>query len=214
MRNALLAILLATLPAATAAQAPDFVGEYSLAEGPDAGGGLLIHADGRFQYGLSVGALDEQAEGRWEVRGEQLCLTTEPKPVPPVMVKAAPVAVDGAVPTLFVSWPGGRGVAGVDFVIGFDAGEPAEGYTQDYGWTLNDEDKRVPRWVELREPIYGITAPRFDLGEADGGKLHVQIIPNDIGIVAFEGACADRTERGIVLHRTEGDMRFVLLGGK
>lgn len=101
---------------------------------------------------------------------------------------------------------------GVDFTIGFASGDPVENYTQYYGWTMPEDDKRVPRWIEVREPIYGVTAPRYELTETDGGKLRVIIVPNDMGIVDFEGACAEKTERGLTLHRTEGDMRFVRLG--
>jgi len=210
MRPLLLAAVLFAVPAA--AQDSPFVGEYSVAEGPDVGGGLLIRNDGRFQYVFAAGALDERAEGRWEARADGICLTTEPKPVPPAFAKADPVEVDGVVPTLFVSWPNGRGIAGVDFIIGFDSGDPIEDYTQSDGWTMPDDDKRIPRWVEVREPIYGVTAPRYALSEADEGKLRVNLIPHDIGVVDFEGACAERTERGLTLHRAEGEMRFVRLG--
>ncbi len=209
MRTLLLAAALLAAP--VAAQNSPFVGEYSLAEGPDVGGGLLIRSDGRFQYLLAAG-LDERAEGRWEMRGDMACLTTDPKPVPPAMEKGALIEIEGTVPTLLVTWPNGKGIAGVDFTIGFDSGDPAEDYTQTYGWTMPDDDKRVPRWIEVREPIYGITAPRFDLTEADGGKLRVIIVPNDIGVVNFDGACVEKTGRGVTLHRAEGDMRFVRLG--
>lgn len=212
MRTLLLAAALIAAPAA--AQDSPFVGEYSLAEGPDVGGGLLIRSDGRFQYMLAAGALDERAEGRWEVRGAMVCFNTDPKPVPPAMEKGALIEVEGAVPTLLVTWPDGEGIAGVDFTIGFDSGDPAEDYTQYYGWTMPEDDKRIPRWVEVREPIYGIAAPRYELTEADGGKLRVIIVPNDIGVVNFEGACAEKTDRGLTLHRAGGDMRFVRLGGE
>ena len=115
---------------------------------------------------------------------------------------------------LLVTWPNGEGVPGVRFIVGFDSGDLIEGYTQYYGWTMPEDDQRVPRWVDLREPIYDITAPRFELGEADGGKLRVIIVPHDIGVVDFGGACAEKTERGLTLHRAEGDMRFVKLGGE
>lgn len=212
MRSFILTAALITAPAA--AQDSPFVGEYSLAEGPDVGGGLLIRNDGRFRYLLAAGALDERAEGRWETRGDTVCLTTDPKPVPPAMEKGAPIEVEGVIPTVLVTWPNGRGIAGVDFTIGFDSGDPTEDYTQVYGWTMPDDDKRLPRWIEVREPIYGITAPRFELNEADGGKLRVIIVPNDIGVVDFDGACAEKTESGLTLHRAEGDMRFVRLGGE
>ncbi|MBJ7438829.1 MAG: hypothetical protein JHD35_07370 [Sphingopyxis sp.] len=205
-------IAAALIAAPAAAQDSPFVGEYSLAEGPDVGGGLLIRNDGRFQYMLAAGALDERAEGRWEARGDTVCLTTDPKPVPPAMEKGALLEVDGAVPTLLVTWPNGRGIPGVDFTIGFDNGDPVEDYTQVYGWTMPKNDKRIPRWIEVRESIYDITAPRFELTEADGGKLRAIIVPNDIGVVDLDGACAEKTERGVTLHRAEGDMRFVRLG--
>ena len=210
MRTLLLAAALIALPAA--AQDSPFVGEYSLTEGPDVGGGLLIRNDGRFEYMLAAGALDERAEGRWETHGDLVCLTTDPKPVPPAMEKGPLVEVEGAVPTLLVTWPNGRGIPGVDFTIGFDSGDPIEDYTQTYGWTMPEDDERTPRWIELRESIYDITAPRFDLTDADGGKLRAIIVPNDIGVVDFDGACAENTERGVTLHRAEGDMRFVRLG--
>lgn len=213
MRTLLLAALV-PIAAPVAAQDSPFVGEYSFAEGPDVGGGLLIRSDGHFQYVLEAGALDERAEGRWEARGERICLTTEPKPVPPAMKKGPLIEVDGTVPTLLVTWPNGRGIPGVDFVIGFDSGDPAEGYTQYDGWTIPDDDKRTPRWVEVREAIYDISAPRYELADADGGKLRVIIEPNDLGVVDFENACAEKTERGLTLHRAEGEMRFVRLGAE
>lgn len=212
MRTLLLAVLLIATPAA--AQDSPFVGEYALSEGPDVGGGLLIRNDGRFQYMLAAGALDERAEGRWEARGDRICLTTDPKPTPPALEKGPLIPVDGTVPTLLVTWPNGRGIPGVDFVIGFDSGDPVEGYTQTDGWTMPDDDNRVPRWVEVNEPIYDITAPRYELTKADGGKLRVIIVPNDLGLVNFENACAEKTDRGLTLHRTQGRMRFVRLGAE
>ena len=212
MRQLLLAIALLAAPAI--AQDNAFVGEYGIAEGPDVGGGLLIRGDGRFQYALAAGALDERAEGRWEARGDGICLTTEPKPVPPAFEKGVPIAVEGAIPTLLVTWPNGEGIPGVDFRIGFDSGDPAEGYTQYYGWTMPEDDHRVPHWVEVSEPIYGVTAPRFELSGADRGKLRLTLIPNDIGVVDMESACVEKTDRGVVLHRRDGDIRFVRLGSE
>lgn len=213
MRNILLAAALAASfgSAATAQESP-LVGDYRLSEGPDAAGGLRIAADGHFQYALAVGAMDERAEGRWEARGDAICLFTEPTPIPPAFEKAPPVEVDGAVPTIFVSWPNGRGVAGVDFVIGFDRGDPIEDYTQDYGWAMPEGDTRVPRWIELSEPIYDITAPRFELAKGDEGKLHVRLVPNDFGVAAFDGACFAARDKAFVLTRPEGEMRFLREG--
>ena len=207
----LLALMLLASPAA----ARDLAGRYRAAEGPDVAGQLELRRDGRFGYEFAAGALDERAQGRWERRrvpgGEQACLTTEPTPVAPVL-QPAPVPADQAV-TVRVAWgggpneSGGRGIAGVDFVIGFDRGEPATGYTQEDGWSLPPDEPRTPRWIELVEPIHRIALARTAFPAS--GKFLAVLIPNDIGVVDFRGACLERTGSGFTLHRAEGDMRFV-----
>lgn len=203
-------LCLALLPASTAlAAAPDLAGHYRLAEDHDAAGELLISADGHFDYGLAYGALDEEAHGRWQRQGDAICLYTEPTPVPPAFSRAAAAKTAHQDATLMVVWPDGRGIAGVDFRIGFDSGEPIEGYTQEDGFTLDPDEHRTARWIELYEPIQRIAAPRFTLGAEDNGRLLAILTPNDLGIVDFAGACVEATEQGVTLHRKEGDMRFV-----
>lgn len=215
MRYLLSALLLAAAapPFPVAARESAFVGEYVLDVSPDVAGGLLIREDGRFFYMLAAGALDQRAEGRWEADGDLICLTSDPKPVPPTFAKGDPVEIDGAVPTIFVSWPNGRGIAGIDFVIAFDEGPPIEDYTQVDGWTMPEGDKRIPRRIEIVEPIHDITAPPFELTEADGGRLRVNLVPNDFGVVDMDGTCIGKSKRGVVMHHMGGETEFVRRGG-
>lgn len=195
-----LVALLVTAPAA----AQDLTGRYRLAEGPDVAGQLELRADGRFGYALAAGALDERAQGRWEMRGGAACLTTEPRPRPPELRPADPLAGDEA--TVRVTWENGRGIPGVDFTIGFDSGEPVEGYTQDYGWTLPADERRPPRWIELVEPIHRV---RLDRTSFSGKHFRAVLVPNDIGVVDFQAACLTRDGERYVLRRAEGAMSFV-----
>lgn len=210
---AFLCLCLALAPAsAVLADPPDLVGHYRLAEDHDAAGELVISADGHFDYALAYGALDEEAHGRWQRQGDATCLYTQPKPVPPAFSRAPVERTAGQHATLMVASPDGHGIPGVDFRIGFDSGDPVEGYTQEDGFTLSPDERRVPRWIELYEPIYRIEAPRFTLGPQDEGKLLAILTPNDIGMVDFEGACLQAAEQGVVLHRKDGDMHFVADG--
>lgn len=215
MRIVPFALALAALfPAGAASAQADMPGRYRLAEGPDVAGELLLTADGRFRYALAAGALDERAEGSWRQVEGRACLFTEPTPKPPEFAKAPLVAMTDpddvrTVPTLLVTWPDGTGVAGIDFRIGFDRGEPIESYVQEYGWTLPEDERRRPLWAEFSESMFGIAPRRFDLAENDGGKLHVTLIPNDIGVVDFAGACLEPVGERVILHRREGTMRFV-----
>ena len=171
--------------ASAAVAKPPPPGVYRVAEGPDVAGGIELTKDGRFSYFLAAGALDEQANGRWEVRGEQLCLTTEPTPVAPTFALGPRRSDVPDSPTLLVTWPNGRGIAGVDFQLGFATGEPAADYTQEYGWTLPEEETRKPVWIEVVEPIHGVVSSRFTLNPAVRGTIMVVLTPNDIGMVDF-----------------------------
>lgn len=186
------------------AAAESLAGRYRLSEGPDVAGQLELTADGRFGYELAAGALDERAQGRWEQRGEAACLTTEPTPKAPELRPAEPLAGDEA--TVRVTWPGGRGIPGVDFTIGFDSGDPVSGYTQEYGWTLPGDEVRKPRWIELTEPIHRVRLART---EFSGRRFRAELVPNDIGVVDFRGACLSLQGDRYVLRRAEGEMRFV-----
>ena len=210
--RAIIPTALALLVAAGASAAePATVAHYRVAEGPDVAGELVLTADGRFAYALAAGALDERAEGRWERIAGRPCLTTEPKPVPPVFALGPRGAASAEAPTLLVTWPNGRGIAGVDFRIGFATGEPVSGYTQEYGWTLPRNEHRAPAWIELAEPIHRTASRRFALSASDRGTIVAVLTPNDMGVVDFRQACIEPREDGAVLHRAEGEMRLVAL---
>lgn len=191
--------LLLSAPAA----AQGMAGRYRLAEGPDVAAQLELTEDGRFGYELAAGALDERAQGRWERRGEAACLTTEPRPKAPEMRAADPAGQEA---TVRVTLPNGRGIGGVDFLIGFDGGETVDGYTQEDGWTLPEDDTRTPRWIELTEPIYRVHLARTDF---TGKHFRAELVPNDIGMADFQGACLSRQGDRYVLRRAEGEMHFI-----
>lgn len=194
---------LAALLLGTPAAAQSLAGRYHLAEGPDVGAWLDLRADGRFGYELAAGALDERAQGRWEMQGAAACLTTEPRPTPPELRSADPAGQEA---TVRVTLPGGRGLPGVDFTIGFDSGEPISDYTQADGWTLPEGETRIPRWIELTEPIYHVRLGRTAFA---GRHFRAELVPNDIGVVDFRGACLTRQGDRYVLRREGGEMRFV-----
>lgn len=185
------------------------IGQYRLAEGPDAAGELILTADGRFSYALAVGALDERAQGRWEQNGSAICLFTEPTPVSALFSRDSTSRGEEGSRLLIVIWPSGDGIAGVDFRLGFDDGSIIDGYTQHDGWSMSPEDRRKPRWIELAVPMHGLNSPRFALDEQDRGPWRFVLTPNDLGVVDFQGACLRREESGYMLERGAAKMRFV-----
>jgi hypothetical protein len=206
----ILLALCAAAPAPAPAPAADAVsGKYRLAAGPDTAAELVLKPDGKFEYALEAGALDQHAAGRWTRHGDVLVLETLPKPVAPVFRVAPRSAPAADAPTLRVTSPNGHGISGVDFRLGFDTGGPIEDYTQKTGWTLPTDDHRHPRWIELAEPIYGIVSPHYPITDDAPGTLNFVIVPNDIGVVDFSGAEVDVLPGGLLVHRGQMEMRFV-----
>ncbi|MDT9599332.1 hypothetical protein [Sphingosinicella rhizophila] len=176
-------------------------GTYRLIGEQDVASGLRLNEDGSFQYFLSAGALDEEAEGRWTLAGRDLHLTTEPKPIPPSF-SAGPVSLSNHAPLrLKVVWPDGRGIANVDFRIGFESGDPLVAYTQEDGWAMSAEEKRTPLWIELAVPMHAIESNRFLIEAAKANDLVFILTANDLGKVDFGALRMETDGDRILLHR-------------
>lgn len=198
-------LLLIAAAAPTAAP----VGSYRLTGEPDVASELVLQPDGHFQYMLAAGALDERAEGRWTTNGHSIWLTTEPKPQPAVF-SAGPAGKSSEAPLAFkVQWPNGRGIAGVDFVLGFEAGDPIDGYTQEDGWVLEPTERRRPTWVQFSLAMYGLESQRFPIDARRANSLTFTLEPHDLGIVDFEKTAVDLTDDGLVMHRGGGELIYV-----
>lgn len=190
------------------ASAAEPVGLYQLAGGPDAAAEIVLRTDGSFEYFLAAGSLDEHAKGLWKADGRALHLTTLPKPVAAVFAAGAISASRDAPLILHVVDPNGSGIAAVDLRVGFDGGEEAEGYTQDYGWSLSPEDTRVPRWVEFELPIYQLRSQRFSVDLSKGNELSFVLTPNDLGVIDFANVRIDIEPGQLTMHRGAGVLTF------
>jgi len=204
-------MLLVVTTAPMPAHAEGWAGRYQLVGMREAAGGLEIGEDGHFRYGFSYGALDEGAEGDWREDSGRLCLTTRPRPVPPAFSQAETGEQEA---TVFVTWPNGRGIAGIDVIVGFDSGDPIAGYTQVYGWSLPNDEDRAPRWIELSEPIHRIGPTRFSIDAGARAQIRAVLHPNDLGVVDFAGTCLERKGNQLVMRRDEGELRFARIAAE
>jgi len=55
-------------------------GTYYLQHVREVGSQLILKRNGRFDFGLSYGAVDQEAQGRWMLRGKQITLSTDKPP--------------------------------------------------------------------------------------------------------------------------------------
>ncbi len=211
MLRSLAFALFALLVAAPLAAQPTAVGRYR-AEGTDVASLLELSGDGRFRYQRSEGALDEQASGRWTQTPEGVLLETLPHPRPPEwQINTIDESAQSPL-TVNVKVPGGDSLPGIFLRIGFTNGDRIAGSTQHDGWSLPAEDMREPEWIEFSEPVHGVASQRFDLPKRRGLALTVTLVPNEIGIAAFDKTQATVTRDGLVLHWRDEEIHYARVG--
>lgn len=180
------------------------VGTYRLQGGPDTASEIRLNGDGRFGFWLMEGAVDLHAEGRWTAQGRQLHLVNLPKPVPPAFNAAGAAHTSEASLRVNVTSPDGHSVALIDLHVGFDSGDPVEGYTQEDGWSLPAEETRTPRWVELGLEMYGVGFTRFPVDAAKANALTFVLTPNGLGTMDFSDIEVEAVPGALLLRRAGG----------
>jgi hypothetical protein len=124
-------------------------------------------------------------------------LINDPIPVPPTITQGAATFDAAGGFRLKVALPSGRGVQGVDVLVGFNRGEPASDHTQTDGWALAKDEKSEPRWVQLSMSSFGLTSPRFPVDARKANRVTYTLAPNGIGVVDLRNASV--TAKGDVL---------------
>lgn len=179
----LLPVLLAF--AAVSAPATDVAGHYRVTDVHELASELELAPDGRFRWALSYGALDEHAQGRWTSDAAGIRLTTDQPVRPAIFAATTATRIPDKVLRIAVAGPDGNGLALVDIVVEFDTGEPATGYTQSYGWSLDLPPGRRVTAVRLGLPAYGVDFTSFPVDTARANDLGFRFIPNDFGTRDF-----------------------------
>lgn len=205
--------ILALLPPAVCAQAAPArtadpaVGEYSSAT-RELIAGLRLDPDGGFEYGLTVGSLDERARGRWKREGERIVLVSEPRPTPPSIAPDRIENAPGQPFSIRLLGPGGQDIPMIDLRIDFETGPPLESYLAGGPWTWPASEERRPRFVTFSKKAYGIDSGRLPLRAEDGKIATFRLTPNDLGVVDLTGAYLEPNGDELILVRRDGSLSF------
>lgn len=192
-----------SVPAAPAAVAGDYVHSQM-----ELVAGIRLKPDWTFEYGLTVGSLDERAQGRWKVVGSRVELISDPRPVAPVITARRIDPAPGEPFAIRVLTPNGRDMPGVDLKIEFDTGEPLDSYLAGAAWSFPSEETRVPRFVTFSMSSYRLQSERLPLNAKAGTVAVFLLTPNDFGVADLTGSYAQVEREGLTLYRPEGIMRF------
>jgi len=200
--------MIALLLAAAAAVAPaDLVGRYDGGQ-MEIAAGLELNADGRFRYGLSYGALDEEAEGVWAIEGDHVLLTTEPAVVPPrfTLVEQTPVA-SHAIEIAIVD-PKGRVLPNIDIAVAYGEGDPDIVQSREEPVVIPVEPSRAPHAILLAVPVFDVESEPFPVDVAKGTGFTFRFEPNGLGTADFRRTSLAIEKGALILPRFDRTLRF------
>jgi hypothetical protein len=164
--------------------------------------GLELAEDGRFRYGLSYGALDEQAQGRWGAEGKNVRLTSDPV-VPPrfQLLESKPVS-NGRL-HIDLDVPNGVSRQYFSALITMADGQVSEEQLSEEGLDLELGSAVKPVSVAMELPVNEFRGDPVKLPPGGAASLHFHFEPNDIGKVAFANQLL-RNDDGVLLLERHG----------
>ena len=150
------------------------------------GAELDLAPDGRFQYALAYGALDEVAAGRWRVADGAVVLDSDPVRAPAFRFIDRGTEKSGRIVAKLIV-PKRMEPQYFSFGLIRAGDRPIErqvGYGGDT--ELAYDPAYPPTELRLMLPIYDLVSPAFPLDlTKNGRRIEVTFTPNDLGHVGF-----------------------------
>ena len=170
--------------------------------------GIELKADGRFEYGLSYGAMDEQAEGHWTVSGDKVLLTSDPVKAPRFSLIGQKPAPAG---TFQISLEVPKGMSAQYFHGMFVTakGHGDEEQLRDEeprDWVIDKADPPIKAMVSLQ--MFGLHSDPVAIDPAKGYALQFRFEPNDLGKVDFKATALTIDNGDLLLDRFDRHSRF------
>ena len=203
-----LSLLLAfATSAAEAAPAPAcLAGDYS-GNATEIAAGLELRADGRFSYGLSYGALDEQAEGRWEANEAAVILIGDPVTPPKFSLASEGPGPKNAF-RVQLDVPQGMERQYFDLLLIPAEGEPIQSQFREEPLEieLGARDRIVQ--AQLRLGVADLVSEPIALDGRNGREARFRFEPNDLGKAQFDRTPLPRDGANLLLERHDRLLRF------
>jgi hypothetical protein len=191
----------------TAVSRESLAGEYS-GNQMEVAARLLLKADGHFQYELAYGALDETAEGTWDIKDGTVLLTTVPAVNPPrfVVVGDQP-NTSGILSIKLASGPIMQGSRQRIYLIYGPNEEPGMAEVADDGHVPLPGNRR-PTAIIPEIPVYPIMVKPIPLTGVGGHYLTLRFEPNDIGKADFHPQVLAIANGVLVMTRPDLQLRL------
>jgi hypothetical protein len=213
-RRAFISMALSVMPVAAAsaiaaramAQSPSLVGTYDGGQ-MEMAVALELLADGRFRYALAYGALDEQAAGKWSLRGDQILLTSDPVRAPRFVLVSQGRGAPGVL-RVDLDLPKGVSRQYFDTLITKASGQTERKQLAEDGLSLPFAAAEAPTTIRLLLPMFDLASGPVRLDANSGYSVRFRFEPNDIGKVAFQATPLKLVNGALLLDRHGRTIRF------
>jgi hypothetical protein len=169
--------------------------------------GLELKPDGRFNYALSYGALDEQATGKWTVRGDSVVLTSDPVVAPRFVLVSRGRGANGAL-RIDLDVPRGVSRQYFDALITQTNGQTRKVQLSEEGLMLPFAGNDAPASVRMLLPVFSVLGEPVKLDPVSGYSLRFRFEPNDVGKVDFRAEPLQIVNGDLMLDRHGRSIRF------
>ena len=169
--------------------------------------GLMLFPDGRFRYALSYGALDEQAQGRWESDGAKIFLTSDPVTPPSFTLVSESAAPEGEF-RLALDLPDGISPQYFNALLSLSDGSTLGSPLGYQTWSVQLKPGQSVVSVKFQLPIIDLESERFAVTAGTASEARFSFTANDLGQVAFAQEPLAIEGRDLTLNRHDRAIRF------
>jgi hypothetical protein len=182
------------------------VGRYD-ANQIEVAAGLELSADGRFRYGLSYGALDEQATGTWHAAAGRVILDSDPVKAPRFTLLGQSRGEEGFL-HVDLQVPEGMDAQYFRAVIQLTDGRQLGGQLSADGLSLPLEVGQRPARIRIVLPVIELVGDPVEIDAAKGLRFRFGFEPNDLGRVEFKGTALTMDKGQLILLRHGVELHF------
>jgi hypothetical protein len=202
---AILLFLSSSSTGSAAAEASSVIGIYDGHE-MEIAAGLELKADHHFRYGLSYGALDEEAVGTWKISGNEVLLTSEPVVPPQFVLVSQSQGREGNL-KINLDVPRGMSQQYFDALITNTNDETETKQLSDDG-LISQIDTTKPARVRMLLSIFDVVSEPVKLDSNSGYWLRFRFEPHDLGKVAFRSTPLKIVGEELLLDRHGRTIKF------
>jgi opacity protein-like surface antigen len=204
--SALLAAAASAVAARAMAQSPSLVGTYDGGQ-MEMAAALELLADGRFRYALAYGALDEQAAGKWSLRGDRVLLTSDPVRAPRFVLVSQGKGAPGVL-RIDLDVPKGVSRQYFDAVIAKANGQSERKQLAEDGLLLSFAAAEAPTTIRLLLQMIEVASGPVRVDANSGYSVRFRFEPNDVGKVSFQATPLKVVNGALLLDRHGRTIRF------